>query len=306
MIKVFSNRTDKPKQYGFVSIDEAPDKNTVGYHPVEIAVSDNATDWVSIYDHPDLEGVHVVDTPAISASSQSDTSQKLGINDGKSLVSSSFDQREIKMTLRFDSRDGSDSRLAYDALQRFLVTREPYWICFADFPERMYYVKVTGVDNTTFNDWGFLVEYTLTDQLGLSRSIGTTGNPDNYLLGFGNNELLTTPPQYSFRGTAFTLYNPSDIVIDPERRGHPFKMILEGSASGDMIIRNTTTATSITRKGAWSGKWVLDGVNPFLNDKNDGINTDHGIITLQIGDNKFEVSGFDGGLKFDYPVWWLS
>ena len=83
-------------------------------------------------------------------------------------------------------------------------------------------------------------------------------------------------------------------------------MILEGSASGDMTIRNATTATSITRKGAWSGKWVLDGVNPFLNDKNDGINTDHGIITLQIGDNKFEVSGFEGELKFDYPVWWLS
>ncbi|WP_225352303.1 phage tail domain-containing protein [Limosilactobacillus equigenerosi] len=258
-----------------------------------------------MYDVSELDRIYCVDTPGVADIKQTDNTVNQGIADGQLFVSSKFDQREIKAIFKFDSNDSSDVRLAYDALQRYFGSREPYWICFADFPQRMYFVKMTSVDQTSFRDWGFVLEVTFTDQIGLSRSIGTTGDQGNYLYGFGNNE-LTSKPQFSFSTNKFTLYNPSDVAIDPERRGHPFKITLDGSAGGDMTIKNTTNGTSITRKGKWSGKWVLDGVHSTLNDKGDTINTDYGYIGLQAGNNSFEITGFSGKVSFDFPVWWLS
>lgn len=83
-------------------------------------------------------------------------------------------------------------------------------------------------------------------------------------------------------------------------------MILEGSSNGNMKITNTTTGDSISRTNGWSGKWELDEVNPMLNGNHDGINTDHGIITLQIGANNFVIQNFSGKVTVDFPFWWKS
>ena len=102
------------------------------------------------------------------------------------------------------------------------------------------------------------------------------------------------------------MVNTSDVLIDPERRGHPFKMTLQGSSSGKMKVTNTTTNTSIYKESGFNGSFVLDGVEPSYNGKNCSIDTDCGIITLQIGENHFQVDNFNGTITFDYPEWWLS
>lgn len=307
MIKVLSSRKDKPHRYGFTSLEAGYDPNSVGFDPVEISISADGINWNSIYDVPDLEGILVADTPSVVPAKQTDEYQKIGINDGQSLMSTSYAQRELKMLVVFTQSMGqADTELAFDALQRFLVTRTPYWICFASWPQRMYYVKVSEIDQTHFNDYNFAVEVTLTDQIGLSRSIGTTANwYTNALLGFGNNQPVDNP-QYSFSSNSFTVTNPSDVLIDPERRGHPFVMTLSGSSGGKMKVTNKTTGDSISRDQGFTGTWVLDGVDPELNGKGDLLNTDMGVITLQIGDNQFQVDNFSGTVSFDFPVWWLS
>lgn len=305
MIKVFSDKQDKPIPYKFHPVDEAPAENEVDYRIHEISISPDGKKWTSFYDLPDLTGIFCVDTPAVASSVLEDTYQKMGISDGQTFISTRYDQRDLTLSFIFKTNDAADIRLAYSALQNMLSSRTPYWICSDDFPQRMYFVKLKSFDSDNFYDLGFYVTATLTDVIGLSRSIGTTGDQSNYLYGFGNNE-TTSKPQFSFSTSKFTLYNPSDIAIDPERRGHPFKMTLDGSAGGDMTIKNTTNGTSITRKGKWSGKWILDGVHSTLNGKGDTINTDYGYIGLQAGNNSFEITGFSGKVSFDFPVWWLS
>ncbi len=300
MIHVFSTRKDKPHAYGVHKpSDPSSYANELPYEPIEFAISKDGKSWVSDFDVPDLDGVYCYDAPTVVPATQTDNLTKIGIHDGQQLISSTYEQREMTMSCHVSGTDEADAQLAFDALQRFLVSREGYWIAFSNWPQRMYFVKAKlAIPTWTGNDW--TVAITLTDLIGLSRSIGTT---IDHVQGFGNNEPFAA--DYSFSNSSFTVKNLSDVLIDPERRGHPFKMTLSGSGN-NTIVTNKSTGDSITRKGTWFGKFELDGVNPYLNGNHDGINTDHGIITLQIGDNQFEVSNFNGSIQFDFPMWWLS
>ena len=306
MIDVFSKQKDKPHRYGFVGMDKGTDANAVGFDPIEVAISSDGKKWVSMYDVPDLKGVLVADSPYVAPAKQTDEYQKIGINDGQSLLSTSYSQRELKITIVFNGMNQADVALAFDAMQRFFVQRNPYWICFDNWPARMYYVKVSEVSQTHLTNAGFVAEITFTDQIGLSRSVGTTAEwSTNAVIGFGNNQPIEAP-QYSFTNNNFIVNNPSDVLIDPERRGHDFTLTLAGQSGGGMKVTNKTTGDSISRKDAFSGTWVLDGVNPELNGKGDLLNTDMGVITLQVGNNEFQVDNFSGTLSFDFPMWWLS
>lgn len=305
MIQVFSNKTDKPRHYGFAGIDATPEANTYGFDPFEFAISNDGKHWISNYDVPDLDGILCVDTPFVATAKQTNEYHKIGISDGQYLLSSNYDQRELKMTLVLTNAvDQGDVELGFDAVQKFMVQREPYWICFENWPQRMYYVKVTEIDQTHLTDSGFYIEVTLQDQIGLSSSVGATANSD-YVKGFGNNE-LNDGDAFSFTTDKFSVNNHSAVMIDPERRGHPFKLIAKGSSGGNFKITNVTTGDVVSREKAFSGEWVLDGVNPLLDGKGDLLNTNHGIITLEIGNNDFQVENFSGTITFDYPMWWLS
>ena len=295
MITVFSKRKDKPHAYGFNETNMPP------FTPIEISISPDGSKWVSMFDQPDLEKIYVHSHDVANAT-LTDTYQKIGINDGQSLISSSYEQRDIKMSVLFWGMNANDMKLAYDALQRFFISREAYWICFSDWPQRMYYVKAKQITPSYVGDRGYYCDVTFTDQIGLSRSVGTT---TDFVVGFGNIQPVDRP-NYVFSTSKFTVVNMSDVLVDPEKRGHSFKMTLKGSSSSDMTITNSTTNLSITRKGGWSGEWCLNGTNPELNGQPDGINTDHGIITLQKGNNDFIVTGFSGTITFDFPLWWLS
>ncbi len=303
MIQVFSQREDKPTRYPFLKPSELGigSKQYLSFDPIEYSISKDGVNWTSSFDNASLDGAYCYKAPDVQPANPVDTLQKVGLMDGSRLLSTSYSTRELKMEILFDGLDESDAELAYDALQRFLVSRDPYWICFENWPQRMYYVRAKLAAPTFANEKMWTCEVTLTDLIGLSRSVGTTQDP---VLGFGNN--LEVQPQYSFNSNSFTLINTSDVLIDPERRGHPFKMTLNGSSTGKMKVTNTTTNTSIYKESAFNGSFVLDGVEPSCNGNNCSIDTDCGIITLQIGENNFQIDNFSGTVIFDYPEWWLS
>lgn len=305
MIQVFSTKTNKPHHYEFVDLNTKPEDNTYGFDPIEFAISNDGKQWISNYDVPNLDGILCVDTPAVASAKQTDQYHKIGIQDGQYILSSNYEQRELKMTLVLTNAiDKEDVELAFDALQSFLVQREPYWICFANWPQRMYYVKVTEISQTHMTNSGFCIEVTMLDQIGLSSSVGTTANSE-YVKGFGNNE-VKGGDKFSFTESNFVVNNHSAVMIDPERRGHPFKLIAKGSSGGNFKITNKTTNDVVSREKGFSGEWILDGVNPKLNGEGDILNTNHGIITLDMGRNEFQIENFTGTIIFDYPMWWLS
>lgn len=307
MIQVFSTRKDKPHAYGF------GDLTSPAFTPIEYAISKDGVSWTSSFDDPNLDGAYCYQAPDVQPANPTDNLQKIGLMDGSRLLSTSYSTRELKMEIYFEGIDEGDAELAYDALQRFLISREPYWICFANWPQRMYYVKAKLAAPTFAGDRHWTCEVTFTDLIGLSRSVGTTQEP---VIGFGNN--LTKPAQYTFNSGSFTVINHSDVMIDPERRGHPFKMTLRGSSEGKMKITNKTTGdvferqdlvdgnNKVVKSSKFNGTYVIDGVRPTLDGKSDEYNTNHGVLTLQIGANDFQVDNFSGTITFDYPDWWLS
>ena len=307
MIQVFSTRKDKPHAYGF------GDLTSPAFTPIEYAISKDGINWTSSFDDPNLDGAYCYQAPDVQPANPTDNLQKIGLMDGSRLLSTSYSTRELKMEIFFEGIDEGDAELAYDALQRFLISRDPYWICFANWPQRMYYVKAKLSAPTFAGDRHWTCEVTFTDLIGLSRSVGTTQDP---VMGFGNN--YNAAPQYTFNSNSFTVVNHSDVMIDPERRGHPFKLTLQGQSSGDMKITNKTTGDVFTREGVqdadgkmlkgsdFNGTYVIDGVRPTLNGKSDDYYTNKGVITLQIGKNDFQIDNFSGTVTFDYPDWWLS
>lgn len=81
---------------------------------------------------------------------------------------------------------------------------------------------------------------------------------------------------------------------------------MKGNSGGKMKVTNTTTKESISREKAFEGTFVLDGVNPTLDDKGDLLNTDYGVLSLAVGENQFKIDNFSGTVTFDFPMWWLS
>lgn len=323
MIEQFSTAKDKPHAYPFLCPGEVGKgmKRYLDYEPIEFAISPDGKEWTSDYDVPDLANIYCYSAPGVQPATMSDNLRKVGLQDGSRILSTTYSTRELTMRLiSYGNFGESDVMLGYDALQRFLVSRDAYWICFANWPQRMYYVKAKMSVPTYTSMTGWSVDVTFTDLIGLSRSVGTTGDYANMVLGFGNNEPLDRP-QYSFTTNNFTVDNTSDVRIDPERRGHPFVLTLEGSSSGNMKITNKTTGEYVTRSGMvttnkdgtgetertnFSGKWVLDGVRKTLNGESDNIHCDSGVLTLAKGPNEFQIDNFNGTITFDYAEWWLS
>lgn len=320
MIEIFSTRKDKPQSYPALAPSEigAGARKYLFYEPIEFAISPNGKDWTSDYDVPDLTNIYCYSAPGVQPATMSDNLRKVGLQDGSRLLSTTYSTRELTMRLiSYGNFDEGDVMLGYDALQRFLVSRDAYWICFANWPHRMYYVKAKMSAPTYTSMTGWSVDVTFTDLIGLSRSVGTTGDYTNMVLGFGNNEPLDRP-QYKFTTNRFTVDNTSDVRIDPERRGHPFVLTLEGSSNGNMKVTNKTTGEYVGRIGAstgkdsthektnFSGKWVLNGVRKTLNGKSDNMHCTSGVLTLAKGPNEFQIDNFTGTITFDYAEWWLS
>ena len=320
MIEVFSTTKNKPRAYPVLTPSQvgAGARKYLFYEPIEFAISPDGKQWTSDFDVPDLSNIYCYSAPGVQPATMSDNLRKVGLQDGSRLLSTSYSTRELTMKLiSYGNFNESDVMLGYDALQRFLVSRDAYWICFANWPHRMYYVKAKMSAPAYTSMTGWSVDVTFTDLIGLSRSVGTTGDYANMVLGFGNNEPLDRP-QYKFTTNHFTVDNTSDVRIDPERRGHPFVLTLEGSSNGNMKITNKTTGEYVGRIGAstgkdsthektnFSGKWVLNGVRKTLNGKSDNMHCTSGVLTLAKGPNEFQIDNFTGTITFDYAEWWLS
>ncbi|WP_093626690.1 phage tail domain-containing protein [Limosilactobacillus gorillae] len=307
-MKIWSDK-EKPKAYGFVGLDE-DQPNKLPYEPIEVAISDDGKNWLSMFDDDDLTGVYLVDSPAVANPTITMTTSTFGLNDGTNVISQRYGERDVELTFHYQrARDLADSRLALAELQRFFSSRAPKWYAFSDYGIRMYRCVPKEWSISSISPHGFIAKLTLTDVIGLSRSIGNVCDSDE-IKGFGNNE-RPAKLQYSFTGNSFTVTNIGDVAIDPERRGHPLNIRFEGSANKDteIEIKNETNTTSfkiLKHSNGWSGEILLNGVNPYLNGKPDGINTNHGCISLDAGDNKFSVTGFNGSISFEFPVWWLS
>ncbi|AEI58318.1 hypothetical protein HMPREF0534_0093 [Limosilactobacillus reuteri CF48-3A] len=116
-------------------------------------------------------------------------------------------------------------------------------------------------------------------------------------------------PSYHFKGqNKFTVYNDSDITIDPVQQHHDFKITMKHNG-GKFTIKNETTNTSWTynKNVAGTDTLVLQGRKLEKNNNFDSANTDYGYITLAPGPNQFTVTGADDlDITFSFPFIYLG
>lgn len=321
MIQVFSTREDKPSAYPFLLPQNIGigGRKYLNVNPIEFSISPDGEEWDSCFDMPNLQGIYCYQAPDVQPASMTSNVKKVGLQDGSRLLSTTYNTRDLTMHVICEhAANEASAMLGYDALQKFLVSRGAYWVCFASWPQRMYYVTAK-LSAPTYTGTTWTCDVTFTDLIGLSRSVATSvdyqdGN------GFGNN-MPVDQLQYVFTSNNFIVNNLSDTIIDPERRGHPFVMTLEGQSAGNMEIKNKTTGDDMVRNGEtiitkdggapsadshFSGTWKLDGVRKTLNGQADELQCSADVFTLQPGPNEFEIDNFSGKVTVDFPFWWLS
>lgn len=310
LLQVFSARTDKPHAYSYGDI------RSPVFTPYEFSISPDGKNWTSCFDVPTLDGVYCTVPPDVQPATRTNNLRKVGLQDGSRLLSTTYDTRDFTMSMMYSGVSETDAMLEYDALQQFLISREAYWICFSNWPHRMYYV-VAKMDKPTYsNEKNWTCNVTFTDLYGLSRSIGTSQDYPDDVWGVSNDMPEGVDPQYTFTTNTFSVYNLGNVLIDPDRRGHPLKIILDGHSDGNLKITNKTTGDAITRAGmetngesansSFDGQFVINGVRETLNGKSDTMNCTPDTLTLQIGKNDFQIDNFKGTIKFDFPMWWFS
>lgn len=290
----------KPHAYGFSNGHDNPSR--LSYEPFELAISDDGINWKSYYDDEDLFGAHLFDwDPAIT--NPVDNWQKINTKDGQNLTSSSFDSRDISTTWEVKGGNRAEFSMILAELQNFFMTRKGFWIVFGNEPTFKYMVKLKPMAPTYFNEKQGTFVLTFNNYTGMRESVGTSleifdkeKNFFSYGMGIPNKDI-----SYESKEKEFSIYNPSSVDIDPLGQNHYLKIHIKGS--GVPTLTNKTTGETFTYNRGLSAndELVINGVDPYLNGQPDGINSNHGTISLVKGDNEFEISGLtNSDIAFEF------
>lgn len=302
-IQVMSSKTDKPHAYRFNETD-----NWLPFEPYEISRSDDGTTWHSCYDDIEMENIYCYGVD-IAKANPTDTLRTFQGTDGQTIDSTRYETRAITAHFVAKTTDILDAELASDVIQRFFASRKPFWVAFGGKlgqPFKRWLVKAGQISVVSESETWLMVDVPLTNLNGYARSIVNSvefASDEEAYGGFGIN--LPGALTYTSSASSFNIFNPSDIKIDPLQQHHDITVTIKGT--GTPTIKNTTNGTNFAFTKALTSSDTLQviRVNPYLNGTQSGINSNHGWIELEPGDNAITVSGLSGSVQFDFPFFFL-
>lgn len=218
---------------------------------------------------------------------------------------------KVKFLLRFNSR--TDFKLAKHDVYRAFAQKGIYRLRTAVEPELVRYCRVGE----------FEIESDPSDPNWVQFEVPFE-NPRGMLFSRLNSDQMTDkqfgmnlPKKgYSYHFTNqsdFTVYNPSDIPIDPYYQSHVLKLTMHHNG-GSFTLTNQTNGTSFKYNSNLSSNdtLLLDGVHVFRNSNLDSANSslsDVSIkpLSLATGENHFRVDGAgDLDVTFSFPFIYLA
>lgn len=230
--------------------------------------------------------------------------------DGIMLGPSNFGPFPLKLNFFYRGMDTKDYKLMKQKLRGMLFKRTPYYIVHSDSPGKKYAVYCEENAITDIGHKFGTFEITFTVYKGYSESLYDT---DNYNLSdglwqFESGVLPDSSISYEHTRQRFDILNGSNDTINPRLR-HKLKIYMRLDAPNGFKLINTTTGDIFHYKVALDSndRLLLDGAYPYLlhdlQDKRCGRNTNHGVITLAPGINKFEIWGnvSNTQTKFTFP-----
>ena len=221
-----------------------------------------------------------------------------------------YDPFNLVVKIGFDGVDIIDVDLLEEKLRGLFNTRQRYYISTSQMPAKKYAVDNPVITVEYLGTSAVKFEITFNVYKGYSESLYDT---DNYNLSdglwqFESGVLPDSSTSYEHTRQKFDILNGSNDTINPRLR-HKLKIYMRLNAPNGFKLINTTTGDIFEYKAALDSndRLLIDGAYPWLlhdlQDKRCGRNTNHGIITLAPGINKFEIWGnvSDTQTKFTFP-----
>jgi hypothetical protein len=233
-------------------------------------------------------------------------------SDGAITYTPSYEPFSLEISCTLEATDNYDYHLILAELKSILCGQDIYYIQHEKLPARRYAVdecKIEEPERFRKDAANFTLSFTVFK--GVSESLYTSTTPLTYdaeAWGVGLNLPQGEEVAYIFSELAiFDVYNPSDVRINP--RVHPFSIALtcESVTGANVRIYNRTNGTLFEMKKPLTKSDVLhlNGVYPYLNDVRCGIDTNHGLITLERGWNRVQViNATNITIAFDFPFYY--
>lgn len=259
---------------------------------------------------PDLHFVELDTTPAFSNSYQNMN----GVN-GSIYTTSQFDKTTVNLKFLIRFKDWQDLDLAKHDIYRFFMTKDIIRVRCNTAPNKVYYCRAMPfkIAPTKVGSAGAVFTLPLDNPSGLSYSIAPSdeivniNENDNW--SYGMNIPSNKQLKYHFRNTnKFTVYNPSDIAINPYLQNDKLSISVKFTGN-DITIKNTTNGSnwSYNKSGNGSDTLLINGVTSSLNGNPCSKDTNYGHIQLDKGDNNFEITGANSSdIVFSFPFVYIA
>ena len=259
---------------------------------------------------PDLHFVELDTTPAFSNTYQN----MAGVN-GSIYTTSQFDKTTINLKFLVRFKDWKDLDLAKHDIYRFFMTKEVIRIRCNTAPNKVYFCRAMPfqIAPSKVGSAGAVFTIPLDNPSGLAYSIAPSdeivnvNENDNW--SYGMNIPSNKQLKYHFTNSnKFTVYNPSDIDINPYLQND--KLSISVKFTGDNItIKNTTNGStwSYNKSSNGSDTLLINGVTSSLNGNPCSKDTNFGHIKLDKGDNNFEIVGANtSDIVFSFPFVYIA
>lgn len=257
----------------------------------ELYINKSGTE-IALSENVDLKGLHFLDLTVQSPQLTATYLTNAGLDGEIDVGEAIFGPRTVQANFYYEGTDIVDFELATHEIWKFFFQRDPYYIRSSLKPGIRYKVRPKPYDPTRLSvgSMTFTLEFDLPS--GFGESLGTTLDMFTYesdLWQIGQNLAVDRDLQYVFNTSSFSVFNASDIKIDPVQH-HLLQIAM--TCSGTPTIANKTTGDSFSMTSvSKSDVLLIDGIYPYLNNVHCGRNTDHGIITLDPGWNEIEITG---------------
>ena len=271
--------------------------------------------WVKMFDDnsttllTDIEGLTFLDAREDDVELKVNSVEVQG-TDGVMLGPTSFGPFKLILRLFYRGVDIKDYKLIKQKLRGMLFKRTPFYIVHSDIPAKKYAVYCEDNAITDVGHQNGEFEITFTVYKGYSESLYDTDQfslmSDNWQ--FESGLLPDSTTAYSHKRAKFEILNGSNDTINPRMR-HRLKIIIRINAPNGFELVNRTTGDifKYTKEITTSTPLTIEGGYPFLHVNMSkircGRSTNHGIITLAPGINKFEIWGNVTGadVQFIFP-----
>lgn len=213
-------------------------------------------------------------------------------SNGSRESNASFRPFDLILTFDIFYKDEYDKELIETELHQLIFPGYQYYITHDRSPGKRFKVNPTSFEYIEEENDYSTIEITFDVPAGCSESLTTTlANFDLLDEWQFSQGIESADYEYEFLVSRFQIYNAGDFPIDP--REHELLITLKGESDGNATIVNNTTKERFTYHKPLATRLgqtlTLERVYPKINGSVCGIDTNHGLITLQPGINEIEI-----------------